>query len=384
MSKIYISGLTGIPQSLGTVRTAFGTTLTVKTELDARCGNGALQLPTVTEAQKPSNPTPGRIVWNTDFGRAEVFDGSIWRPLTVTSNISQGMEATGGNFVYDFDGWRIHMFTAAGTLNVTRAGYAELLMVGGGGGGGGRSGGGGGGGGVIYYGSELPRIGTSYHFPVTGNHTIGVGFVGQGGAGTGTNGLNGGDTTITGPAGFTNLTARGGGGGGSDGNGVGADGGSGGGGRYGLNGGNATQPGSTWGGFGQPGGFGTSDTWNGGGGGGALTPGERGWGSYTGAPSNTGESGGCGDGGVGLQYKITGANKYYAGGGGGGSHDPAMTGGFGGPGGGGKGGTPGGANGGIGGVDNTGGGGGGGSTSSGNGGGGGAGGTGVVVIRYRI
>lgn len=187
MSRIYISGLEGIAQSLGTVRTAFGTTLTINQELDARCGNGAMQLPSLTDAQRNaiSAPPTGLMIWNTTQGGAQVYDGSAWQDLTVTTNISQGMAATGGNFVYDFDGWRTHMFTSNGTFNVTRAGYAELLMVGGGGGGGGRSGGGGGGGGVVYYGGELPRLGTSFQFPVTGAHTVGVGIIGGGGGGAG-------------------------------------------------------------------------------------------------------------------------------------------------------------------------------------------------------
>jgi hypothetical protein len=380
MSKLFIGELAG--PILGVVRTGAGTTMRINFELDAQCGNGALTLPRINNSQRPTNPPAGALAWNTDQNRVEVYNGSTWQPVTVQTTLTAGMAATGGNFVYDYDGWRIHTFTSNGTFNVSSPGYAEVLAVGGGGGGGGRSGGGGGGGGVVYYGNEQPRIGTEKHFPSTGNHSVTVGIIGGGGSGTGVPGNNGGNTTITGPGSFTTITALGGGGGGADGQNTGSNGGSGGGGRYDANGGTATQPGSATGGFGNPGGYGTSNTWNAGGGGGALMPGNRGWGPSTGGGNNV--SGECGDGGIGLQYKISGANKYYAGGGGGGSHNPAHTGGFGGPGGGGNGGTPGGGNGGIGGVDNTGGGGGGGSTSSGNGGGGGAGATGIVIIRYRI
>ena len=57
--------------------------------------------------------------------------------------------AAGGDSTYDLDGYRIHVFTTSGTLNVNTDVDVDLLVVAGGGGGGKGVGGGGGAGGLI-------------------------------------------------------------------------------------------------------------------------------------------------------------------------------------------------------------------------------------------
>jgi hypothetical protein len=63
-------------------------------------------------------------------------------------------QATGGNSTYFFkEGntyYKVHVFTSSGTLTITQAGDADILLVAGGGGGGAHVPGGGGAGGLIY------------------------------------------------------------------------------------------------------------------------------------------------------------------------------------------------------------------------------------------
>jgi len=80
--------------------------------------------------------------------------------LTVSGNVIIGGYqltsmfpgfASGGDDVYDIDGYRIHVFTNSGTFNVPGANIsADVLAVGGGGGGGQDNAGGGGSGGLIF------------------------------------------------------------------------------------------------------------------------------------------------------------------------------------------------------------------------------------------
>lgn len=241
--------------------------------------------------------------------------------------------------------------------NITKI---DALLVGGGGGGAGNTaynsagGGGGGAGGLIY--EENITINQS-------SYTITIGAGGAGIDQEGTPASNGGDTIAF------NLTALGGGGGmltGLGNNAPASDGGSGGGGRQNPPG-NALQPTSIWGGFGNNGARNSADL-GGGGGGGAGTQ-----------PANISGNDG-GDGGDGLYYggifgNEYGDSGYFAGGGGGGGRTGTF--GVGGLGGGGNGSYP---SGGIvpqNGMANTGGGGGGGSSSHG----GADGGSGVVIIR---
>ena len=264
-------------------------------------------------------------------------------------------------------------------------GRVEALVVAGGGGGGnkytGGSGGsaaagGGGAGGLLH------RKG----FLVTDNVTVAVGAGGTGGGdtangGTGDyNGHQGGDST------FSTLTAWGGGYGG--GNGTGGQGGNG---TVGSGGGagntDSSGPAGTTGqgnrgGRAAPHDNASGRTYPRGGGGGAGTRG--GDGGYneneTGAYVN-GDS--CGDGGLGLEFDITGEKKFYAGGGGAGSHGNGAPG-LGGSGIGGEGSNSGKSNHYNGnGIPDTGSGGAGNAGGNVNAqGGGGQGGNGTVIVRY--
>lgn len=228
------------------------------------------------------------------------------------SKYDRGIQASGGaettSGIY-----KIHTFTTNGNFIVQTApaeATIDLLMVGGGGGGGATGGGncghgGGGAGGLIYRTSESITAGT---YPIVIGQG-GLGCLGDG-AGVKPNAANGTDTT------FKGLTALGGGGancGNSDQR-PANNGGSGGGGQHASNtanllGGNALQPSSASGGFGNKGGDGpisgnSSPCWTGGGGGGA------------GAVGTNGSAQAVAPGGIGRQYDISGTPTYYAGGGG--------------------------------------------------------------------
>jgi hypothetical protein len=227
----------------------------------------------------------------------------------------------------------------------------EVLVVAGGGAGGGGSNGagmGGGGAGGLVYNSAYPVIpGQTYNITV-----------GAGGAGV--------TSDVVGPAGsnssFGSLTAIGGGGGGGNGT-NGAVGGSGGGASYNT----SAAAGTSGQGFAGGAGNGTSP-YPGGGGGGAGAAGSAGSGST------------AGNGGIGLQFGISGTPSYYAGGGGGGLR--SGTAGVGGLGGGGTGAANSdSATGQTHGTEHTGGGGGGAAQASQTVAGG-NGGSGVVILRY--
>ena len=258
----------------------------------------------------------------------------------------------------------VHVFSQTGTTTFTPppgVDEVEVLVVGGGGGGGtsrefsNAGAGGGGAGGLVF----------DDTFSVSGDVTVTVGAGGAGGVGAGDThefGANGANST------FGSLVALGGGGG-AGGNTQGSAGGSGGGSR-GQDGGVANQPGSASGGFGNRGGNHAGST-----GGAAATGGGGAGGAAQDLPNTAGQKGG--NGGVGLQYDITGTSVYYAGGGGGGAAQSSNDGGDGGLGGGGTGGnssvTP------TAGQANTGGGGGGGNNDVS----GADGGSGIVIVRYK-
>jgi hypothetical protein len=250
--------------------------------------------------------------------------------------------------------WRAFEFLTSGTLNITRGGAFEYLLVGGGGGGASSNAisiccGGGGGGGFIHKSNSLP-IGT-----------IAV-VVGAGGAGgpvsTNTPGTKGGNTT------FLSDTAEGGGFGnrGAD---NGGNGGSGGGG-----GAQSADEGQ--------GGLGTVPQGNNGGKGlgiGTVNPGAGGGGGATQVGQN-GQVNVGGNGGDGIVSSITGTLRAYAAGGGGSVRRSVGTPGIGGSGIGGNGAID--ASGVTDGQVNRGAGGGGGNNTRG-----GNGGSGVVVVRFR-
>ncbi len=285
---------------------------------------------------------------------------------STNENLSSGVysggttsDPTGGTVTtYSSGGndYRVHTFSADGSLVIGSSGSVDMLIVGGGGSGGGDISGGGGAGGVRAF-SSVSVTAQTYAI------TVGEGapHVASGG-----NASNGEDTVAIG------YTATGGGAGGRHtsnavASGQSLDGGSGGGagGRSSNIGGSGNTPstspsqGNDGGGPGWP-----HNAAGGGGGAGAVG---------TGASGNNG-----GAGGVGVQNNFrTGSNIYYGGGGGGGS-DSGGSAGAGGNGGGGLGSVYGNTHG-TAGTDGLGGGGGG---SGGAGRNGAAGGDGVVVSRY--
>ena len=131
--------------------------------------------------------------------------------LRLQNQWESNISASSPNQLTPGNGYIYHVFTAPGTLTVSKAGVVDVLIIAGGAAGGASGGGGGGGaGGVIQYNS----------FPINnGSYPVSVG---AGGVAPGNNGN---------PSTFSSLTAVGGGGGSSNGN----PGGSGGGTWYGGN-----------------------------------------------------------------------------------------------------------------------------------------------------
>ena len=233
----------------------------------------------------------------------------------------------------------IYKFTGDGTMVISSAGLATLLLVGpGGGGGGGGNGGGGGGGAVVAPGQVLLDVGTL---------TIKVGA----GAAAGDPGTIGGVTMAT----TLNTNAIGGGGGGGGTTSrtglIGAT-------TGGASGANSAQA-VRYGTLGYQGGNGAASVGGGGGGAGAV--------GANGVASTS-----AGAGGAGVASSITGTSVTYGGGGGGGATTGSA--GAGGSGGGGAGSASAAAA--TAGTANTGGGGGGNGTGSA-----GAGGSGVFIVR---
>lgn len=332
-------------------------------------------------------PYSGTMVLSTETSLADT--GIISLPEYYQKNWALPLSATGGDNTYDYNGYRYHEFTTAGssTLTVLGAGEVDILLVGAGGGGGSGAGGGGAGGEVILA-SNIEVLAQDY--------TVTVGSGGAGGTSRYVSGDDGLASSLAG-TGFTSIIAKPGGGGGGNTKtpnsaGVGNTGGE----AYG-----STAPSAGTSTVIPAGTHGTSSTYsiysgftggaegngvNGGGGSGANQDGTT--------PASSG-----GHGGNGIQ--ITGweqTNYYYAAGGGGGGYTTSF-GGDGGLGGGGGGGNATTSNVGAGGTGgrNSGvsattvdGGSAGANTGSGGGGGGwvngiaGDGGSGIVVIRYAI
>ena len=247
--------------------------------------------------------------------------------------------------------WKWKQYTASSTLTITRAGFADVLVVGAGGSGG--SNGGGGGAGHHYYVTDC-------YLPV-GSHTVTVG-AGAARGGTSNAPGEGGNGSRLG----TLIIASGGGGAGSrnvyNKGQVGASGG--GAGRDSTSGAGTAFVDAVTGYSGAV----SSTTANAGAGGGG--------GSSAAGVNGNGGLGGAG--GAGTANSITGTSVTRAGGGGGGGGTGA--GGSGGSGGGGAGGAaPDGT--GVNGIANTGGGGGGGGASSGLAGNGGSG---IVIVRVKV
>lgn len=354
-----------------------------------------VNLPNFTNATRPSSGTTGQLIYNTDEGLTQIWDGDNWTNITEYGG---PFRATGGNTIdtTSMSGYTMHVFTSDGTFSVKGAPQGstiDVLIIGGGGGGGGganatwHGGAGGGAGGV--------RLLTNFAVTAGANYNVGVGAGGLGGAG-GSNvpdpqqGQNG-ESSI-----FGTYSSPGGGGGDAGlGGGQGSSGGSGGGEAAGSN---PTGPGTT------ARSFSNNDYLFGHRGGRWYNSGAAGGDPYGTGGGGAGGAGHfsanryAGTGGHGINLSTVFGTTYgesgiFAGGGGGGGADDNSNynsnnqNGFrpqGGPGGGGDGGG-GGNNAGSDGADgaaNTGGGGGGGygGTPQFNGG---DGGSGIVIVRYK-
>jgi hypothetical protein len=290
----------------------------------------------------------GGSLYFTSGSSAIFFRGGGVSPADF-SNTPTNTYSSGG-FSYKFV-----TFTGSGTLTTTRAGFADILVLGGGGGGGNVGGGGGAGGHLLITDAYLPA----------GSLTVTVGGGGSGAT-----------ASLLYAPGYNGTTSRlgnyygvGGGGGGGSGlsQGVGDTGGSGGGGGSGST---SYAGGAGVGGQGSNGGSNNNNPSNygAGGGGGSSAVGGNG-------TSTTG-----GTGGAGTSSSLDNVATTRGGGGGGGSQGGTA-------GGGGSGGGGAGTNNNTtatGGTVNTGGGGGGGGFASGNGAAGGNGGSGIVIIRVKV
>ncbi len=284
---------------------------------------------------------PATIATTSSVGAPSIITNSTVTPATVATTsavgaaaVATGAALSGGTEVIS-GGYKIHTFTANGTLTVISPGPVEWLLVAGGGSGGSNIGGGGGAGGVI--------TGSG-----TYSSTSAV-VIGAGGTATGSTSNSGNNSTWNG------LTAIGGGKG------------------------PVTTGNGTAGGSGGGGGRTAGNT----GGAGTAGQGNAGFGCVSGANETCGGGGGAGaaatnqNGAVGISSAISGSTVFYGGGGGGYDRNGGASG-TGGTGGGGAARVSGSGNG-TAGTANTGGGGGGGGTGSGAGG---AGGSGILIVRY--
>jgi len=358
-----------------------------------------IELPSYTASNRPAG-TVGLMIFNSDSGTVEIYDGSAW-----ISTGQGGIEATGG-IVSVSGNYKMHAFTQPGTSAFTVSSVpagttAEVLVVAGGGGGGGSygGGGGGGGGGLVHHTSYPIAVGT-YNVVVGDGGVCGVGTPGTNSSNDAqTHGRPGGDSY------FDNIQAIGGGGGNecfyyfS----IYKNGGSGGGGgdywpatRAGnvpggraWTGGNALQgnnAGGTY--YGNVGGSRASED------GGHGSPHEGAGGGGAGGTASGGASDTASNGGIGKQFNQFspygfpsgwfaggGGGGYYTTGGGSANRSNNTTGGY--YGGGGRGGSTGYSLYGEDGVNGSGGGGGGGSGNNTNPPAG-RGGSGIVIVRYQI
>lgn len=298
----------------------------------------------------PGSPATGDIWYDTNStpALAKFYDGSSWQ--TFSEGAADFSNSATGTYTDTGVDYKYITFTASGTLTVTKAGFADVLVIGGGGSGATWRGGGGGAGGHLYA--------TNVYIPA-GSNTVTIGAGGVGIAATDTiyqPGQNGNASRLG------NFYSPGGGGG----NAIGENSSLGPRQSNGFNGGS----GGGGGDFDAVGGAGTAGLGNNGGN--AASLGGGGGGGAGAAGSNATSSSVGGNGGAGLANSITGSSVTRAGGGGGGSVSTLGTGGSGG--GGNAGGTPGA------GTANTGGGGGAstGTTKGGNGG------SGVVIVRVKV
>lgn len=192
-----------------------GQSLATDAELSAAVATKASY---VYSATAPASPSNGNL-WmdiSTATPKGKVWNGSEWKLFSGAGAADFSNTATGTYTDANGIAWKYVQFNASGTLNVTTAGEADLLIVSGGGGAGVNGGfvGGPGGGGAAYFTSTVMTAGA---YTVT---------VGAGGGASAQGGFSGVKAT-----GFTGLRMAfyGGGGGGASasGGGAGASGGGG-------------------------------------------------------------------------------------------------------------------------------------------------------------
>jgi hypothetical protein len=242
-------------------------------------------------------PLSGDIVAGSTFTLYGIANSNIGAPKAFGGTITQ--DAT----------YTYHAFGASGTFTPQQSLTADVLVIAGGGGGGKNIAGGGGAGGLVYNASQSFASATAY--------TATVGSGGSGSVSNNSQGVSGGNSSLTG--GSLSLTAAVGGGGGGSGPGSGSY-------KNGLTGG------SGGGGNGDQSGIGgsptTSQGFAGGDGAGVAFPNYGGGGGGgSGAVGSVGTAFAGGAGGLGVNtYSSwavttgTGFNGYYAGGGGGGTN----------------------------------------------------------------
>ena len=144
-----------------------------------------------SDATRPSTGSKGQVIYNTDSGICQVWDGLAW------VNIDQfggPFKATGGNIkdTSAVANYTLHVFTSSGEFEVSAAppgAKIDVLIVGGGGGGGGGAnstwhGGGGGGAGQV-------RLKTQLAVNAGDKFTVVIGNGGNGGTGNNNPGGNG-------------------------------------------------------------------------------------------------------------------------------------------------------------------------------------------------
>ena len=83
MSKLSISGLGGIPQTLGQCTVPTGHILRIEGAL-YNTSTGAFQLPAGTTAERPASPGAGYFRWNTTDLKLEIYNGSGWTQYSTT------------------------------------------------------------------------------------------------------------------------------------------------------------------------------------------------------------------------------------------------------------------------------------------------------------
>ena len=139
------------------------------------------------------------------------------------TGIPPAMAASGGTettTTVDGVSYKFHTFTSSGTLNITSAGVADILVVAGGGSGGQDCGGGGGGGGMLFNAvtgsaSHATSTAAANPFSSTGNKTITIGAGGaQGDSGSAYAGYPGSDSIVYDDSGTATALMAGDGGGG--------------------------------------------------------------------------------------------------------------------------------------------------------------------------